>query len=123
MSSVLIVDDQPLFRRHLRRLLTQAGLAVVGEAGSIAEAEGVIEEQAPDLAVVDVMLPKVNGLEGARRLKTLAPDLRVILVSAHQDRVELFRTAAEEIGAEAFFAKDDLDLAVVRGWGDAGQVA
>lgn len=118
MSSILIVDDQPLFRRHLRRLLTQAGLAVVGEVGSIAEAEDVIEEQAPDLAVVDVMLPKVNGLEGTYRLKALAPSLRVILVSAHRDRAELLKAAAQEVGAEAFFAKDDLDLAVVRAWGD-----
>jgi DNA-binding NarL/FixJ family response regulator len=123
MSRVLIVDDQPRFRQHLRRLLMRAGLAVVGEAGSIAEAEDMVEEQAPDLAVVDVILPEVNGLEGTHRLKALAPGLRVILVSAHQDRAELFKAAAEEIGAEAFFAKDDLDLAVVRGWGDAGQVA
>jgi DNA-binding NarL/FixJ family response regulator len=120
MNRVLIVDDQPRFRRHLRRLLTQAGLTVVGEAGSIAEVAGVIEAQAPDLAVVDVMLPDVDGLAGTPRLKALVPGLRVILVSAHRDQAELFKAAAAEAGAEAFFAKDDLDLAVVRAWVDRG---
>ena len=116
MIRVLIVDDQSIFRRHLRRLLTQAGLDVVGEVGSIADAESVIEQQAPDLAIVDVMLPGVNGLEGTPRLKAKAPQLRVILVSAHQDRAELFKAAAENVGAEAFFAKDDLNLALVQTW-------
>jgi len=123
MNRVLIVDDQPRFQRHLRRLLRRAGLTVVGEARSIAEAAGVIEEQAPDLAVVDVMLPGVSGLAGTPRLKALVPGLRVILVSAHRDRAELFKAAAAEAGAEVFFAKDDLDLAVVRAWVDRGPAA
>jgi DNA-binding NarL/FixJ family response regulator len=55
-------------------------------------------------------------LEGTARLKALAPALRVILVSAYRDQAELFQTAAEEAGAEAFIAKDDLDLEVVRAW-------
>jgi DNA-binding NarL/FixJ family response regulator len=116
VTRVLIVDDQPAFRRHLRRLLTHAGLTVVGEAGDIPEAEALVQAFQPDLAVVDVMLPGVNGLEGTPRLKTLAPTLRVILVSAHRDQADVFRAAAEEVGAEAFIPKDDLDVSVARAW-------
>ena len=116
MTRVLIVDDKPAFRRQLRQLLTLAGLTVVGEAGDIHEAETLVQALRPDLAIVDVILPDVNGLEGTPRLKALAPDLRVILVSAHRDRAELFQTAAEEAGAEAFISKDDLDLEMVRTW-------
>ena len=116
MSRVLIVDDQPAFRHHLRRLLTEAGLVVVGEVGSIAEAEDVVREQVPDVAVVDVMLPRVSGLEGVPRLKALAPDLRVMVVSAYRDRAAVFEQAAAEAGAEAFYAKDALDLETVRAW-------
>jgi len=116
MTRVLIVDDEPAFRRQLRQLLTLAGLTVVGEAGDIPQAEALLQALRPDLAVVDVILPGVNGLEGAPRLKALAPNLRVILVSAHGDRAELFQAAAEEAGAEAFISKDDLDLEVVRTW-------
>jgi DNA-binding NarL/FixJ family response regulator len=116
MIRVLIVDDQPSFRRQLRVLLARAGFEVVGEAPDIAAAESQVRETHPDLAVVDVMLPGVNGLEGAPRLKTIAPELRVILVSSYRDRVDLFRLAAQAVGAEAFFAKDDLDLELVRAW-------
>jgi DNA-binding NarL/FixJ family response regulator len=116
MTRILIVDDQPTFRRQLRRLLAYADLTVVGEAGDIPEAEAQVQALRPDLAVVDVMLPGVNGLEGAARLKALAPALRVILVSAYADRGDLFRTAAQAAGAEAFIAKDDLDVSVVSAW-------
>ena len=117
MTRVLIVDDQPVFRHRLRRLLTFAGLTVVGEAGDIPAAERLIQALRPDLAVVDVMLPGVNGLEGTSRLKAHLPALRVILVSAHRDRAERFRTAAVEAGAEAFVSKDDLDVETVHMWG------
>ena len=82
MTRVLIVDDQPAFRRHLRRLLTQAGLTVVGEAGDIPEAADLVQALRPDLAVVDVMLPGIDGLEGTLRLRALFTPLRVILISA-----------------------------------------
>jgi DNA-binding NarL/FixJ family response regulator len=116
MTRVLIVDDQPAFRRHLRQLLTYAGLTVVGEAGDIPAAEAQVLALQPDLAVVDVRLPGVNGMEGTPRLKALAPGLRVILISAYRDQAEVFQTAAEEVGAEAFVPKDDLDLSVVQAW-------
>jgi DNA-binding NarL/FixJ family response regulator len=116
VTSILIVDDQPGFRRHLRRLLTYAGFTVVGEAGDIAEAEHLVRTLQPDMAVIDVVLPGVNGLEGTPRLKALLPTLRVILVSAHLNHAELFRTAAAEAGAETFIPKDDLELDLVQAW-------
>jgi two-component system response regulator DevR len=116
MTRVLIVDDQPVFRCRLRRLLTFAGLTVVGEAGDIWEAEEQVQALKPDLAVVDVMLPGISGLDGTRRLKTLDPTLRVILVSVYGDHGDSFQTAAVEVGAEAFIVKDDLDLGAVQAW-------
>jgi CheY-like chemotaxis protein len=116
MPRVLIVDDQPAFRRLLGQLLAQAGLIVTGEAGDIPEAETLVRTNPPDLAVVDVMLPGINGLEGISRLKALAPDLRVILVSAHLNHGGIYQGAAREAGAEVFIPKDELDLEVVRMW-------
>jgi DNA-binding NarL/FixJ family response regulator len=116
MIRVLIVDDQPAFRRQLRALLTRAGFEVVGEAPDIIAAENLMRDTRPDLAVVDVMLPGINGLEGTPRLKKIAPALRVILISAYHSRADLFRSAAKQVGAEAFCAKDDLDLEMVRAW-------
>ncbi len=75
-----------------------------------------VKELQPDLAVVDVMLPGENGMAGTPRLKALAENLRVILVSAHHDSAYQFKKSAEEVGAEAFIPKDELDLDIVKKW-------
>ena len=116
MTRVLIVDDQPLFRRHLRQLLSHAGLIVVGEADDIPTAKELVRDLKPDIVIVDVMLPGESGIAGTPKLKALAGNLRVILVSAHHDSAQVFQKSAEEMGAEAFIPKDDLDLDVVRKW-------
>jgi DNA-binding NarL/FixJ family response regulator len=116
MTRVLIVDDQPTFRRQLHRLLTRAGLEVVGEATDIPQAEALAQRLRPDLAVVDVMLPGIGGLEGVTRLQARAPGLRVVLISAHADRSALLQEAARAAGAESFVSKDELDIAVVQTW-------
>lgn len=116
MPRVLIVDDQVSFRQQLRQLLIYAGLEVVGEAGSIVEAEVLVTACQPEIAIIDIMLPGINGLEGARRLKALAPQLRIILISAYRDHAAAYRTAAAQVGADQFVAKDDLDVDVVRAW-------
>lgn len=116
MTRVLIVDDQPAFRHQFHLLLNAAGFEVVGEAGNISEALTLVQATKPDLAIIDVMLPDVDGIEGAPRLKALLPGLRLILISAYRDQSELFCKAAQEVGAEAFIAKDDLDVTTVRMW-------
>ncbi len=116
MMRVLIVDDQASFRHQLRQLLIYAGLEVVGEASDILTAEGLVQSLQPDLAIMDIMLPGINGLDGTRRLKALAPCLRVILVSAYRDRAEIYRAAAVQVGAETFVAKDELDVGMVQTW-------
>jgi DNA-binding NarL/FixJ family response regulator len=116
MTRVLIVDDQASFRHQLRQLLNYAGLEVVGEASDIPVAESLVQSLHPDLAIIDIMLPGINGLEGTRRLKSLAPGLRVILVSAYRDHAAAYRTAATQVGADLFIAKDELDVNVVRRW-------
>ena len=120
MTRVLIVDDQPAFRRVLSQLLSQAGLDVIGEAKDISEAEALVRTNPPDLAVIDVMLPDISGLEGASRLKALIPGLRVILISAYLNHAGIFQGVAREAGAEAFVPKDKLDLDVVQMWSSKG---
>ena len=118
MTRVLIVDDQPTFHRQLRRLLSLAGLEVVGEATDIPTAERLVKTTQPDLAVVDIMLPGINGLEGTRLLKRILPSLRVFLVSAYADQASVYTASAREVGAEAFLAKDEIDLITVQAWKD-----
>ncbi len=116
MTRVLIVDDQPGFRRQLRAVLAFSGLEVVGEAGSVDEALSLLPEISADLAIVDVEMPGINGIEGTPLLKKASPRLRVILVSAYANHLELFTQAAARVGAECFISKERLDPDVIRGW-------
>ncbi|MBN2118076.1 MAG: response regulator transcription factor [Anaerolineales bacterium] len=116
ITRVLIVDDQASFRRHLRRLLTHAGLTVIGEAGDVPEAKELTRALQPDLAIVDINLPGESGVSGTPQLMALAPSMRVILVSAYDDSGQLLRKSAVEAGAETFVPKDDLELEMVRKW-------
>ncbi|MBN2149411.1 MAG: response regulator transcription factor [Anaerolineales bacterium] len=116
MNRVLIVDDQPTFRTHLRQLLSLAGLSIVGEAASIHSAVALARQEQPDLVIMDVVMPGGSGFTGVPLLKQAVPGLRVILVSAHRDRARVFHEAALAAGAEAFISKDDLDLQLVKTW-------
>ncbi len=116
MTRVLIVDDQPVFRKQLRSVLALSGLEVVGEAGSVDEALKLLPEISPDLAIVDVEMPGINGIEGTPLLKKACPELRVILVSAYANHLELFTQAAVRVGAECFVSKDRIDAEVIRSW-------
>lgn len=113
---VLIIDDQRSFRRQLRRLFLRAGFDIIGETADIPSAKKVVKELQPDIAVVDLMLPGMNGLEGIPYLKAEKQNLRVFLVSAYHDQAQMFATSAQEAGAEAFLPKDDLDLEKIETW-------
>lgn len=113
MTNILIVDDQPVFRRQLCGLLRRAGLDPVLEAGDIPSAETLARSTQPDLALVDVMLPGISGIEGVQRLKRAAPCMRIVLVSAYRDAFELFQESARAVGAETFISKDKLDFEMI----------
>ncbi|MDW8058553.1 MAG: response regulator transcription factor [Thermomicrobium sp.] len=102
---VLIVDDHPLFRYALRQLLEREGtFAVVGEAASAHEAVQQADIHRPEVALIDLRLPGINGLHVARLLKRQHPKLSVVLLSADQD--EQWLLGALQVGASAFLAKD-----------------
>jgi two-component system, chemotaxis family, chemotaxis protein CheY len=81
-TRVLIVDDNSAFRAAARQLLERGGFTVLAEAGDGAEAVRVANEDTPDLAIVDVQLPDLDGFELAERLRTLDPAPKVILTSS-----------------------------------------
>ena len=116
MNRILIIDDQPAFRKQLRTALSYSGLVVAGEAGSVEEALALLPGLAVDLTVMDIDLPGTNGIDGTLLLKQVCPTLRVILVSAYSDQSTLFMQAAARVGAECFISKDRLDVEVFKAW-------
>ncbi len=83
---LLLVDDDVRFRETLRQLLVQRAEAVIlGEAGSGEEAIKLAETLHPDVVLMDLAMPRMNGLEVTRRLKARWPALTVIIITVHDD--------------------------------------
>lgn len=101
---VLLADDHPAFREGLSRLLSeQDDLMIVGEAADGEEAVELVNKLKPDVAVVDVAMPKLSGLEAAKRIKEVCPDTAVLIVSAYDD--EQYIINAIEAGAAGYLSK------------------
>ena len=103
-TRLVIADDHALIRQGLRHALTaDDAVEIVGEAGSAAEAEAVIDRERPDVVLVDVMLGDGNGLDLARTLRERYPTLGIVILTMHGDDEHLFR--ALDNGASAFVLK------------------
>ena len=105
-KSVLIVDDHPAFRASARRMLEASGYAVVGEAADGAAAIAAVGELAPELILLDVQLPDLDGFEVAARLRALGAEAEVVLTSS-RDRSD-FGDAFADSPARGFIAKAEL---------------
>jgi YesN/AraC family two-component response regulator len=92
---VLLADDHGIVRRGLRSLLeTESGLEVVAEASDGLEALRLVDEHHPDILIVDVAMPKMNGIEVAARAQKLERPPGVIILSLHSDESYLTRALA-----------------------------
>jgi two-component system response regulator NreC len=105
---VLLADDHGIVRRGLRSLLeTEPGIAVVAEAADGLETLRLCEEHSPDLLIVDIGMPKLNGIEVAARAQKVERPPRVIILSMHADESYIIRALAA--GARAYLLKDATD--------------
>jgi len=108
---VLVVDDHPSFRRSARALLAGEGFEVVGEAGDGVSALALAGELRPDLVLLDIQLPDVDGFEVTARLLERDPALQIVLIST-RDR-DAYGARIEASGARGFVAKTDLSGAAI----------
>lgn len=102
--AVLLADDHTLVREGLRALLlSETDIEIVGEARNGREAVRCCEEMRPDIVLMDVGMPRLNGLEAARQILAKGPRPRIILLSAHAD--DEYVAQALEIGASGYLVK------------------
>lgn len=112
-TKVLIVDDHPLFRGGLRQVITgDARFELVGETGDGETALRMIREQKPDVAVLDVKLPGLTGLEIARKLQFQHSPTRVIILTMHKE--EELCNRALDFGARGFVLKENAVEEIVK---------
>jgi two-component system, NarL family, response regulator DegU len=95
---VVITDDHTLVRQGLRRYLDEAdGIEVLGEAATGTEAVSLVGRTRPDVAILDIRMPEMDGIQAARAIAEQHPDTRVIMLTAHDDRrlmIEAVRAGA-----------------------------
>ncbi|MBI2688168.1 MAG: response regulator transcription factor [Acidobacteria bacterium] len=113
---VLLADDHAVVRQGFRMILgAQTDMEIVGEAGNGREAVSMSESLQPDVVVMDVAMPELNGIEATRRIMEMVPSARILALSMHKDSVyvrEILRA-----GARGYLLKDSIDvdlLAAVR---------
>jgi len=102
---VVLADDHPVFRHGLRALLEEAtDIEVVGEASSGEAGVELAESLRPDLVLMDIKMPGVNGIDATRRIHSECPDVRVLILTMFEDDNSVF--AAMRAGARGYILKD-----------------
>lgn len=105
MIKIILADDHTLVRTGLSRLIDDVeGLSVIGEAENGNEAIALVKEMKPDVAILDINMPELNGLQTTEFLRKEYPDLKIIIISMHSD--ELFPQRLLKAGANAYLTKD-----------------
>jgi DNA-binding NarL/FixJ family response regulator len=102
--TVLVVDDHRTFAELLAGALESSGMTALGIASSAAQAVAMARELQPDVVVMDIEMPQQDGLAATRRVREVAPDAVVAVVTAHRDPDWVVRAA--QAGASAFVPKD-----------------
>jgi DNA-binding NarL/FixJ family response regulator len=103
---ILLVDDHPIVRQGLKTLLEgHSGWQVIGEASDGAEAVEKARNLSPDVMVLDVTMPRMNGLEACRVLRRQSPELEILFVTQH-DSPQMMREALEA-GARGYVVKSN----------------
>jgi two-component system, NarL family, response regulator NreC len=110
---ILLADDHTIVRQGLRKMLEeQPEWEVVAEAGDGREAVRLAEQHKPDVAIVDVAMPLLNGIEATRQITKRAPATRVLVLSMHADDAYVIQIL--QAGATGYLLKDSADVDLIQ---------
>jgi DNA-binding NarL/FixJ family response regulator len=113
MIRVLIADDEPLMRAGIKAILgTADDIELVAEAGDGREALQIVRERRVDVAVLDIRMPRMDGLACARELKVVAPSVRVVMLTTFGEDENIVRALSD--GAAGFLLKDSAPEELLR---------
>lgn len=113
MIRVLIADDEPLMRAGIKAILgTADDIELVAEAGDGREAVQIVRERRVDVAVLDIRMPRMDGLACARELRTVAPTVRVVMLTTFGEDENIVRALSD--GAAGFLLKDSAPEELLR---------
>jgi len=110
---IVVADDDADYRMIVRYLLASGadGMTLVGEAADGAYALTLVLRERPDVLITDVVMPGLNGVELARRVREAVPDTKIILMSSYTD--DAYRLKASSSGADAFVSKQVINSSLL----------
>jgi two-component system, NarL family, response regulator NreC len=112
MARVVIVDDHPFLRTGLRHVLEEyPEFRVVGEAADGREGVQLVEREKPDVAILDIGMPNLNGIEAARQIHDSCPEVSIIMLSVHSDESYVLRSL--KAGARAYLLKQSAEADLI----------
>ena len=110
---ILVADDHTLVRQGLRKILeSQPGWVVVGEAGDGRDAVQQTMDLQPDVVIMDIAMPRLNGVEAVQQIERRNPSARVLVLSMYSD--EAYVTRAVRAGAAGYLLKDSADVNLIQ---------
>jgi DNA-binding NarL/FixJ family response regulator len=102
---VVLAEDHQMFRQALGQVLAQNGITLLGEAGDGREAVELVRELGPDIVVMDISMPRLNGIEATIQIRAATPQTRVIILSRFAEQKQVVR--ALRAGAAGYLLKND----------------
>ena len=105
---IVLADDHPLLRQGLKKIIHENGvMKVIGEAGDGMALLKLLPKTNPDLVIIDISMPKLRGIEAIPKIKTIHPQVKILILSMHGDKEYLFQ--AISAGADGYLLKEDAD--------------
>ena len=110
MSSyqIVLADDHLMFRNGLKRIIEESKeLLVIGEANDGIELLNLLKKSAPDMVILDLSMPRIRGLEAAHEIKTLYPEVKILILTMHKSKEYLMQALSSR--ADGYLLKEDTD--------------
>jgi DNA-binding NarL/FixJ family response regulator len=110
-ASIILAEDHVLVRQGLRRIIQEdPSMKVIHEAGDGVELLALLKDSTPDIVILDISMPRLQGLEAARIIKEQYPTIKIMILTMHREKNYFQR--AMEIGVNGYVLKEEADAAL-----------
>lgn len=109
---VVVADDHTMLRQGIKRIIEESkGMTVIGEAGDGLELLNLLKKIKPDMAVLDISMPNMRGIEAVHEIKMIHPEVKILMLTMHKKKEYLYE--ALSAGADGYLLKDDTDTELI----------
>ena len=108
MAAIILAEDHVMVRQGLKRIIEEApDFKVIHEAGNGLELLELLAESTPDIVIVDISMPHLDGLEAAQKIKQQYPGVKILILTMHREKH--YFSKAQKIGVDGYLLKEDAD--------------